>query len=183
MSPHCVFEGQSGPTTAPMSGKLPGQPGKAQHVSCTHCGCWAGCQPMLPQSWLGLFACTGLASSGPWGPLMASQSCLMPATCRQPGSWWPWVAQREHCLAGDTLPRPSCSQLGAGFIILIRKSAGKGGGDGGIGPTGIDKGVAPLPQHSTLLPTYRTFIEDRTGAWVVGTVLSLLEHGGLGRLR
>lgn len=92
-----------------------------------------------------------------------SQSCLMPATCRQEGSWWPWVAQGEHCLAGDTLPRPSCSQLGTGFMILIGKSAGKGGGDGGI-----DKGVAPLPQHSTLLPAHRTFIEDRTGAWMAG---------------
>lgn len=43
------------------------------------------------------------------------------------------------------------------------KSAGKGGGDGGI-----DKGVPPLPQHSSLLPAHRTFIEDRTGAWVAG---------------
>lgn len=94
---------------------------------------------------------------------MASHSCLMPATCRQPGSWWPWVAQGGHCLAGDTWPRPSCSQLGTAFMIVMGKSAGEGGGDGGI-----DKGVPPLPQHSALLPSHRTFIEDRNGAWVAG---------------
>lgn len=92
---------------------------------------------------------------------MASQSSVMPATSRQPGSWWPWVAQGEHCLAGDTLPRLICSQLGTGFMILMGESAGEGGADGGI-----DKAVPPLPQHSALLPAHRTFVEDRTGAWM-----------------
>lgn len=86
------------------------------------------------------------------------------------------VAQGKHCLARDTLPRPSCSQLGTGFMILMGKSAGKGGGDGGI-----DEGVPPLPQHSSLL-TERLLKTGLVHGWL-GIVLSLLEHWGLGRLR
>lgn len=74
-----------------------------------------------------------------------------------------------------------CSRLGTGFMVLVRKSAGEGAVDGGV-----DKGVRPLPLHSTPLPSHSTFIEDRTGARVVVAKAcpNLLGPGGwAGRLR
>lgn len=83
------------------------------------------------------------------------------------GDCWPQAtlqvaegAGGSECQRGDTAwpgghrPDQGCYQLRTSFTVLVRKSAGERAGSGGA-----DKGVPPLPSHST-------FIEDRTGAQV-----------------